>query len=245
MGGPTVRFLTCFWLLLSAVGGLPRVAGAQFLCSAGLRDGLTCEGDADCIGGGVCVIPQGVCESSPDQLELCSCAGSICAAGPVCGDDPTIGTCSGGVFQDFCCDLAFNCSNGSNCIATQKLCIGGELRGFPCIEDDNCPGAPCRSTGGYCGEGESDSYSCVDADDCLGAECLFAGPTPTPRPVLCAGDCNRDSVVTVDELLTGVNMILLSTGVDACPDFDVDVNGIVTIDELISGVQSVLRGCAR
>ena len=33
-------------------------------------------------------------------------------------------------------------------------------------------------------------------------------PTPTPIPPLCIGDCNRDGTVTVDELITGVNMAL-------------------------------------
>ena len=31
---------------------------------------------------------------------------------------------------------------------------------------------------------------------------------PTPIPPLCIGDCNGDGTVTVDELITGVNMAL-------------------------------------
>ena len=163
----------------------PRPSSAQFLCSAGLRDGQTCQGDVDCTGGGVCVLPQGVCEGSDDNLELCSCAGSECVAEPVCSEDESLGTCAGGVFQDLCCDLGFNCSNDAACLSTQKLCIGGDLQGFPCVNNDNCPGSLCRSTGKYCAEGANDSYSCVNDDDCPDGVCVgaVAGDTPTSTPV--------------------------------------------------------------
>lgn len=186
--GYALALLFCLGLVVLG----PTPSSAQFLCSAGLRDGQTCEGDADCTGGGVCVIPQGVCEGSNANLELCSCAGSECVAEPVCSDDESLGTCAGGVFQDLCCDLAFNCENEAACLSTQKLCIGGDLQGFPCVNNENCPGSLCRSTGKYCAEGDNDSYACVDNEDCPDGECVGSvavdtptitpvGPSPTPR----------------------------------------------------------------
>jgi hypothetical protein len=42
------------------------------------------------------------------------------------------------------------------------------------------------------------------------------GPTPAPSPG-CVGDCNHDRSVTVDEILTMVNIALGNADVSACP----------------------------
>ena len=42
-------------------------------------------------------------------------------------------------------------------------------------------------------------------------------PVPTATPVPCVGDCNGDGEVTVDELLTMVNIALGNLPVTACP----------------------------
>lgn len=178
------RYALALALCLGLVAVVTQTASAQFLCSAGLRDGQTCEGDGDCTGGGVCIIPQGVCEGSDAELELCSCAGSECVAEPVCADNQSLGTCASGVFVDLCCDLAFNCTNEAACLSTQKLCIGGDLKGYPCVNNDNCPGSLCRSTGKYCAEGDNDSYSCVDDDDCPDGVCVGAAVADTPTPTI-------------------------------------------------------------
>ncbi|MBI3783986.1 MAG: hypothetical protein HY270_11355 [Deltaproteobacteria bacterium] len=54
------------------------------------------------------------------------------------------------------------------------------------------------------------------------------------------GDCNGDGQVTVDELVTGVNIALGSESLSHCPAFDADGDGAVTVDELILAVQSAL-----
>ena len=70
-------------------------------------------------------------------------------------------------------------------------------------------------------------------------------PTPSPTPTLpaCAGDCNQDGSVTVDELIKGVNIALGTTSVDACPSADTNDDGAVTINELIASVNRALTGC--
>jgi hypothetical protein len=70
-------------------------------------------------------------------------------------------------------------------------------------------------------------------------------PTPSPTPTLpaCAGDCNQDGSVTVDELIKGVNIALGTTSVDACSSFDANGDGAVTINELIAAVNRALNGC--
>ncbi|MCX8072269.1 MAG: hypothetical protein N3C12_07450 [Candidatus Binatia bacterium] len=62
-----------------------------------------------------------------------------------------------------------------------------------------------------------------------------------PRP--CTGDCNGDGVVTIDELLLGVNIALEVRALDACPYFDVTADGAVTVDELLLAVGNALSGC--
>jgi hypothetical protein len=60
----------------------------------------------------------------------------------------------------------------------------------------------------------------------------------------CTGDCSGDNRVTVDELLTGVNIALGQLSVDACRIFDSSGDGAVTIDELLEAVNRALDGCA-
>jgi hypothetical protein len=58
----------------------------------------------------------------------------------------------------------------------------------------------------------------------------------------CAGDCNHDDRVAVDELVTGVNMALGAMPIDRCPDLAGGDNK-VGIDELIAAVNNALVGC--
>jgi len=74
-------------------------------------------------------------------------------------------------------------------------------------------------------------------------------PTPTPIPPLCIGDCNRDGTVTVDELITGVNMALGRISPRSCDAFCVPGCtggpglGLVTVDCVIRGVNNAIDGC--
>ncbi|MFQ5664852.1 MAG: hypothetical protein ACE5I7_00310 [Candidatus Binatia bacterium] len=67
--------------------------------------------------------------------------------------------------------------------------------------------------------------------------------TSTPGAVTCVGDCDGDNAVTVNELVTGVNIALGRLPLDTCERFDRNSDGQVTIDELIAGVGAALKGC--
>jgi hypothetical protein len=69
--------------------------------------------------------------------------------------------------------------------------------------------------------------------------------TPTLSPTLppCVGDCNGNHVVTVDELVRGVNIALGNLPLTQCLAFDPTSDGSVAIGELIQGVNNALRGC--
>jgi pseudomonalisin len=59
----------------------------------------------------------------------------------------------------------------------------------------------------------------------------------------CAGDCNGDGTVTVNEIMTGVNIVLEGSPVAACEAADANGDGSVTVDELLQAVGRALNGC--
>jgi large repetitive protein len=63
------------------------------------------------------------------------------------------------------------------------------------------------------------------------------------RYEICAGDCNRDGIVGVDDLIRGINVALGTTPVSACLAFDLNLDNSVGIDEVVTGVNSALNGC--
>jgi hypothetical protein len=61
----------------------------------------------------------------------------------------------------------------------------------------------------------------------------------------CAGDCNDDGTVTVDEILTMVNIALGNTPVTACDVGDANHDGQVAVDEILTAVNNALNGCVQ
>jgi YVTN family beta-propeller protein len=59
----------------------------------------------------------------------------------------------------------------------------------------------------------------------------------------CVGDCRVDRQVTVDELLTMVNIALGNAEVLGCQAGDRDGGGQITIDEILTAVHNALNGC--
>ncbi|MDX2166023.1 MAG: hypothetical protein SF182_03135 [Deltaproteobacteria bacterium] len=59
----------------------------------------------------------------------------------------------------------------------------------------------------------------------------------------CPGDCNRGGDVSIDELITSVNIAIGSTAVDGCSVVDRNADGLVAINELIAAVSASLDGC--
>jgi cysteine-rich repeat protein len=70
---------------------------------------------------------------------------------------------------------------------------------------------------------------------------LVVPAAAAPQP--CTGDCNGNGEVTVDELITGVNIALGSAAVDSCPAF-ADGAGVVDISQLIRAVNNALGICS-
>lgn len=68
--------------------------------------------------------------------------------------------------------------------------------------------------------------------------------TPDTVDSTCAGDCNGDSTVTLDELIQAVNVALGLATNGLCPLLDRNHDGIVAIDEVVLAVDSAIEGCA-
>jgi hypothetical protein len=68
-------------------------------------------------------------------------------------------------------------------------------------------------------------------------------PTPTSTPIPCVGNCNSDTSVTVDELLTVVNIALGHASASTCSAGDPNQDQEITVDEILSAVNNALHGC--
>jgi hypothetical protein len=60
----------------------------------------------------------------------------------------------------------------------------------------------------------------------------------------CVGDCDNSGDVTINELITGVNIALGNASLQLCPAFDCNQDGQVTINCLVIAVNAALNGCA-
>jgi hypothetical protein len=69
-----------------------------------------------------------------------------------------------------------------------------------------------------------------------------ATETATPL-LLCSGDCNDDSRVTVNEIVMSVGIAVAGYDIGQCPRADVDDNGQVTVDELVLIIDNAMDVC--
>lgn len=69
----------------------------------------------------------------------------------------------------------------------------------------------------------------------------LAGPAEARR--VCTGDCGGDGLVTVDEIVRGVDIALGTTASTQCGAFDADASGDVDVSELLAAVTHALTGC--
>lgn len=77
----------------------------------------------------------------------------------------------------------------------------------------------------------------------LAAVAMLAHTTWAQPGSFCAGDCDANGQVTVDEIITGVNVALGTTDIDACARFDTGGDRRVTVEEIVQAVAVALGGC--
>lgn len=67
--------------------------------------------------------------------------------------------------------------------------------------------------------------------------------TPTPDKPICAGDCNGNGVVSVDEITLMLDIALGAAGLDQCPAGAPDGDGRIDINDLLRAVNNLLGSC--
>jgi hypothetical protein len=60
---------------------------------------------------------------------------------------------------------------------------------------------------------------------------------------MCPGDCNGNFVVSVDELVLGVDIALGLAPLTDCPRLDANDDGEAGIDDVVAAVGSAIDGC--
>jgi CSLREA domain-containing protein len=77
-----------------------------------------------------------------------------------------------------------------------------------------------------------------------GSACdIGAYESGAPMPGSCHGDCGNDGAVTVNEIITMVNIALGTANVSSCIAGDADGSGDITINEIIAAVNNALTAC--
>jgi hypothetical protein len=112
--------------------------------------------------------------------------------------------------------------------------------GRPGVGETNC------SIGAYEYNGQPSSEPTATATETpVPTSSPTSTPTavPTPTVVSCVGDCNGDGQVTVDEILTMVNIALGNTPIASCEAGDANHDGQITVDEILAAVNNALNGC--
>jgi pseudomonalisin len=69
-------------------------------------------------------------------------------------------------------------------------------------------------------------------------------PSPTLPASVCAGDCNGDRSVTVNEIVTLVDISFGRADISTCTAGDLNHDGQITIDEILTAVNTAVNGCA-
>jgi hypothetical protein len=72
---------------------------------------------------------------------------------------------------------------------------------------------------------------------------IETSPTPTVA-ASCAGDCDGSETVTVNEIVTLVNIALERAPMTMCEAGNTDRNQQITVNEILMAVNRVLSGCA-
>ena len=61
---------------------------------------------------------------------------------------------------------------------------------------------------------------------------------------VCVGDCDSSGMVTVDDVVTMVNVALGTTAISKCEAGDPDHTGTILINTIVAGVNNALHGCS-
>jgi hypothetical protein len=139
-----------------------------------------------------------------------------------------------------------------HCIFNDDTRTTGHLKGT--ITGSTISGTETNETDDACWFGGDPV--CQDIMECYGSTCsgtfqvmIEGGPppvptaTPTPLPAQCVGACDGGSSVTVNDIITMVNIALGNATISDCEDSDANGDGQIAVDEILQAVNNALNGC--
>ncbi|MFQ5665091.1 MAG: hypothetical protein ACE5I7_01540 [Candidatus Binatia bacterium] len=91
--------------------------------------------------------------------------------------------------------------------------------------------------------GQSAWYPLASRTMVIAALGLVVALAPRVARAVCVGDCNGDGQVTVNELITMVNIALGNADVSTCTAGDANGDGGITVNEIVTAVNNALNGC--
>jgi len=219
-------------------GRCQKVPGTDQNKGAPCDDGDPCTTNDKCFAGGFCF---GTSIDNPDPCTVLQAdpVSRQCQAVPRC--EAELGPC-----ENATCD-----PNTGNCLDTGSKDDGTACDdGKSCTTNDQCQRGTCR---GQLGAGPTQTPSVTAT---IAAATTTPTPTETPTATAtptvsstpietpgCPGDCNHNGQVTVDELITMVNIAADSRLLDKCVPGDVNSDGEIAVDEIVGAVDNALRGC--
>jgi hypothetical protein len=229
--------------------GLFVTAIFENLCGNGTLDaGEACDLGATNGAAGTCcdrfcqaASPASACADDGNR-----CTADACSAGGTCLHLPRPGT----TCDDTTCTCDLDdlfCNGKAQCGLNGGLCI---VLPTPCAEDDTCDEAndTCLTPFGTATPTLEVPTPTPTATAAAPTPTVTFGLSPTATATAvgqsCAGDCNGDGSVVVNELVLGVNITLGQQPVSACPAFDTNRDGSLIINELVAAVSRLLGGCA-
>lgn len=195
-----------------------------------------------------------VCED-PRCGSGCSCATRTFTPTPATSPTPcSTPVCPGSVLPPLCVDGPCSCY----CEATPAPTLSSTPTP-PCVPTPlippycatHCEPCPTIRAGCYaqacpqCIENPvcAPDETCVPRNPANPGCCSCATATATP-PVSCVGDCDRDGVVRINELILGVSIELGGDALNACPALACSTAGsLVYINCLVVAVNNALDGC--
>jgi hypothetical protein len=239
-------------------GGTLTVINSTFSGNAGSEYGPSSLGNSTTFSGTLTVTNTIVANSTKGA----NCSGTITDGGHNLDDGTTCGfSTANGSLNDTnpLLELAGLASNGG---PTQTIALQASSPAINAGDESVCSAAPVNNLDqrGYGRPGVGETNCSIGAYEYNAQSSLGPTPTatetpvstfsptstptavPTPTVVPCVGDCNGDGHVTVDEILTMVNIALGNAGASACP------SGVaktpVTIDQILTAVNDALNGCS-